>query len=280
MRARSGLSQLRVAIRWSGALFGVAALGVGVGLLLGQPWAIGLWPFGALESPLGLVFLASIAMAVAAPTIWIGLSGEVRAAQAGALNLLITFGGWSGYLLSEGQRQGRIDWVATGAACAVAALTMALMAILSGRTAWSDERWVSKWLRGSFAVFAALLIVVGGLLVAAAPTVFPWPAAPSSSVMYGWIFLGAAAYFIHAALQPRRANSTGQLLGFLAYDLVLIGPFIAHFSTVRSEHRLSLMIFTAVLVYSGVLAIYHLFIHADSRLRSGRPGAREPIGTN
>ena len=58
-----------------------------------------------------------------------------------------------------------------------------------------------------------------------------------------------------------------QLLGFLAYDLVLIGPFLQHFSTVRPEMRLSLILYTFVVCYSGLLAIYFLFIHPPTRRR-------------
>jgi hypothetical protein len=66
------------------------------------------------------------------------------------------------------------------------------------------------------------------------------------------------------------------LLGFLAYDLVLIGPFLQHFSTVRPEMRLSLVLYTAVVVYSGLLAIYFLFLHPPTRLplTSVLPGSR------
>ncbi len=55
--------------------------------------------------------------------------------------------------------------------------------------------------------------------------------------------------------------------GFLAYDLVLIVPFLKHFATVNAAHRPSLVVYTAVLVYSGVLAAYYLFVHASTHLR-------------
>jgi hypothetical protein len=85
--------------------------------------------------------------------------------------------------------------------------------------------------------------------------------------MYGWIFLGAATYFIYGALRPMWGNAAGQLLGFLAYDAVLIVPFVRHFATVRPAHRLSLTIYVTVLCYSAIVAIISLI--AMRRHRTG-----------
>jgi hypothetical protein len=67
---------------------------------------------------------------------------------------------------------------------------------------------------------------------------------------------------------PSRANATGQLLGFLVYDAVLIGPFLTRFPNVEPEYRLSLIIYTVVIVYSGVLAAFYL---ASNLLTMARP---------
>ena len=45
-------------------------------------------------------------------------------------------------------------------------------------------------------------------------------------VVDGWLFLGASVYFIYAVARPAWEMPTGPLLGFLAYDIVLILPFI------------------------------------------------------
>ncbi|MBX3080792.1 MAG: hypothetical protein KF716_04100 [Anaerolineae bacterium] len=66
---------------------------------------------------------------------------------------------------------------------------------------------------------------------------------------------------------PSWHNAAGQLLGFLAYDVVLIVPFIQHFSDVIPEHRVSLIVYTTVVVGSALLAIYYLFIHPETRFR-------------
>ena len=63
------------------------------------------------------------------------------------------------------------------------------------------------------------------------------------------------------------SNANTHLLGFLSYDMVLLGPFILHFETVRPELWWNLVIYVVVLSYSAVLAIYYLFVHRELRLR-------------
>jgi hypothetical protein len=80
--------------------------------------------------------------------------------------------------------------------------------------------------------------------------------------------LGDAFYFLYSLLYPRWHNALGQLLSFLAYDLVLIGPFLLLFKTVKPESMLNLIVYVAVLLYSGGIAVYFLFINRQTRLGS------------
>jgi hypothetical protein len=80
------------------------------------------------------------------------------------------------------------------------------------------------------------------------------------------IFLGDAFYFLYGLFRPRWGNALGQLLSFLAYDLVLIVPFVLLFDTVKPDRMFSLIVYTAVLIYSGGLAIYYLLINPQTRL--------------
>jgi len=84
----------------------------------------------------------------------------------------------------------------------------------------------------------------------------------------GWMFLGAAFYFAYGLLRPSWLNSAGQMIGFLAYDAVLIVPFLQRLPTVTPENRLGLTIYTGVVVFSGLLAIYFLFLHGPTRRRT------------
>jgi hypothetical protein len=84
-------------------------------------------------------------------------------------------------------------------------------------------------------------------------------------VLFGWIFLGASLYFIYGVARPVWHNARGQLMGFLAYDLVLILPFLVLLGDVKPEFMLSLVIYLVVIVYSGALAIYYLLISKETR---------------
>ncbi len=98
--------------------------------------------------------------------------------------------------------------------------------------------------------------------------IFPWKLNPDSSVIFGCIFLGDAFYFLYSLLYPRWHNALGQLLSFLAYDLVLIVPFLILFKTVKPEGMLNLIVYVAVLIYSGAIATWFLFIHPKTRFGS------------
>lgn len=114
-------------------------------------------------------------------------------------------------------------------------------------------------------LFTVVLLLLSGLLLLQAPVVFPWPLRPEASVIFGFIFLGAASYFAIALRSPWWHSAREQLIGFLAYDLILIGPFLAHFGTVGPAHRLSLILYVTVLVYSEAIAVYYLFVNGETR---------------
>lgn len=76
-----------------------------------------------------------------------------------------------------------------------------------------------------------------------------------------------ALQLLPAHQQPTRRwdNAGGQLLGFLGYDLVLIGPFLRRFATLPPGHTLSLVTYVIVLLYSGALAVYFLVLARPTR---------------
>src|SRR5215212_9594092 len=63
---------------------GLAAL-LAVGFFWQLPWATALWPWP--DSRLSYIFLASIAAAIGAPTLWLALSQEYGALHGGLVNL-------------------------------------------------------------------------------------------------------------------------------------------------------------------------------------------------
>jgi hypothetical protein len=127
--------------------------------------------------------------------------------------------------------------------------------------------------RWSFLGFILALLVVSIRLLLGMPTI-PWTLTPALSQVIAWMFLGAATYFAYALFRPSWLNAAGPLVGFLAYDVVLIVPFLTRLPSTSPEHVVGLIIYTAVVIYSGLLATYYLFIHKGTRLGSaGLPGS-------
>jgi hypothetical protein len=94
------------------------------------------------------------------------------------------------------------------------------------------------------------------------------------------MFVGAAIYFAYGLLRPSWVNAAGQLAGFLAYDVVLIVPFLMRLPTVAPELRFSLITYVVVVSYSGLLAIYYLFLHQGTHLGAtfaGNPTPEMPV---
>ncbi len=239
---------------------GVAALVGALGFLLGWRDVVRVWPF--LGYGMTPVFLASILAAIAAPVIWIGVSGEFAALRGGSANLLVTGSGVAAYGLSQswGDPAGRVQMFAIiHLAVAMVAL---LLLVASQRAEWRDDRPTPVVVRIAFGIFGLGLVVVGTALVLR-QNVFPWLLDRDSSIVYGLIFLGAAVYFAYGLRRPVWGNAQGQLIGFLAYDLVLIVPFVRLWLVAPS---LNLAVYLAVIAGSALLAIWYLALSPRYRL--------------
>jgi hypothetical protein len=236
-------------------------------------WATDLWPWP--DSRLSFIFIASILAAIALPVLWISITGELAAVRAGAADLALTYGATAIYLATLAGDPGQPELGPYIAVFGVSCLVMVAMLGWSRRIAWVDQRPMPGPVRASFALLALALIGTGTALVFGAE-IFPWNLRSESSVIFGFIYLGAAAYFVYGLLEPRWANAAGQLIGFLAYDLVLIGPFIDRFDEVSDGQLVSLIIYTAAVVYSGALAVYYLFVNEGTRIQT-RAGSSPAI---
>lgn len=233
------------------------------GFLAQVPWATGLWPWPA--KPLSYIFIASILAAIAVPVLWIAVSGEAAAIRAGALDLTVMYGGMFVYVLTLTGHPHEPRLWAYAVAFGLAAAGSAGAFLFARPIPWADPRSMPQLVRLSFGAFAMILIGAGAALVVQAG-IFPWRLGQETSVMFGLIFLGAATYFIYGALDPHWGNAVGQLAGFLAYDLVLLAPFLGHFSAARGGSLVSLIVYVAFLVYSGALASYYLFASNATRI--------------
>jgi hypothetical protein len=261
-------------LRTAFTIVGILSLLLAVGFCLHLPWAVWLWPWADSFSP--YLFLGSITAATAASLLWIGLSGELGAAAGGALHLVVFYAGLASslFLLS---RQGSDQNLLTGAfLCAAGALVSLSLLLWFHRYPLRHSRPMPLPVRVSFGVFVVVLVLAGSGILLQLPSVFAWKLHPTSSALLGWFFLGAACYFLYGLVHSDWQMACGQLWAFLAYDLVLIVPYLLHFALARPEQMPSLLINTLVLVYSGALAIYYLLVKETTR--TWRKRSHNPAG--
>lgn len=237
-----------------------------------QRWSIAreIWPWTGTYSSLNgfsSIFIASIAAAIAGSLFWTVWTGDIAAAAGGGINLAITFTG-SGLFYAQEYLASREPRLLVATVLSGVLVIGSLMIFQLGQQLpFKDPRPLPRLLRVSFGVLAGLLLLVGTGLVLKLPNVFPWSLSAQASVVYGWIFLGACAYFVYALWRSAWANAGGQLTGFLAYTLVLIYPFLRYLPTVPDRYRFSLIVYILVLLYAGALAIYYLLINPATRLQ-------------
>ncbi|GAB4152884.1 MAG: hypothetical protein Fur0021_18040 [Candidatus Promineifilaceae bacterium] len=223
-----------------------------------MPFAVNLWPFPG-TTPLTFIFISSIFAAAAAASENYGALAGIGLDYLGILAPV--------FILSFqlGARSGSPQMTAYGVACVFGAFFGLGLLLWSIRFPLHNALPLPGFVRWSFVIFIIALLIVSTRLILQAPNAIPWTITPELSVVIGWMFFGAALYFAYGLLRPGWANAAGQLIGFLAYDLVLIVPFLMRLPTTPSEHRIGLIIYTTVVAYSGLLALYYLFIHKPTR---------------
>jgi len=240
---------------------GLVILALAFGFIFRIPLALSIWPWE--DGRYSYLFIGSILAAVSAAALWIGWTGELGILPAGSLNVFVIALTSSIYFFKLAS-QGRSDMLIFGLASALMAIISGAVFFWSRRLPLTDSRPTPMPVRVSFGIFIASLFLASGALILRMP-VFPWDLNPDSSVIFGCIFFGDAFYFLYGLFRPRWGNAFGQLLSFLAYDLVLIVPFVLLFDTVKPERMLNLVVYTAVLVYSGGLAVYYLLLDPQTR---------------
>jgi hypothetical protein len=239
-----------------------------------QPVINSFWPF-QYTSDLSFIFMASIALAAAASTLWCIVEREEAGFVGIALDYLLLFTPMVVLGLQVYSRSPRSSALNLVVAAGLTLLFGLWLLLWSRRLPFRDQQPTPRPVRFAFGFFVIALFIVGGAMILRTPNILPWTVSQEVALFYGWFFLGAAVYFIYGLVRPVWGNAGGQLAGFLAYDLVLIVPFLQHLSDVRPEHRVGLYIYIAVVVGSGLLAAYYLFINPSTRM-----GRRSPVVTS
>lgn len=245
------------------AMCGIQAF-LAFGFIFQWPPVTDLWPLPYTNATTYL-FFGSILAASVASTLWCLLHRE-DGALAGVFLDYVTISFPVAILtLQISARDPSFRTLA--AVSAAAAVLGAAMFLATSRIPFRDTRPTPRPLRWAFGLFLVLLVLAGGQLVLRTPNVLPWYVPMTGQVIYGWMFLGAAAYFAYGLIRPSWQNAGGQLAGFLAYDLVLIVPFVLMLPDVGPERLPNLLLYITVLLVSGALASYYLFIDPATRVR-------------
>ncbi len=241
----------------------IAQLFLAVAFFFQWPLVVSVWPFEG-TTPLTYIFVSSIFAAAAAATLWPLLTDNDAALAGVGLDYLVILAPMSVYILWLGAGRSDTGKIAYGVICAMGAL-FGLWLFLRARQIPLDMSIPQPLpVRWSFVIFVLALFYACARLFLQT-SIIPWKLTPELSVVVGFMFLGAAAFFIYSLLKPSWANSGGQLSGFLAYDIVLIVPFLRTLPNVAPEFRTGLILYTIVVVYSALLAIYYLFINRSTR---------------
>ncbi|RIK36621.1 MAG: hypothetical protein DCC55_26765 [Chloroflexi bacterium] len=254
-------------------LGGIGVLALAAIFAFQREWAAALWFWG--DSPLSFYFIAAMQAAIAAAMLWIGLSGELAALAPGALNLFVMMAGLAVSLYF-------IDLGDYAIACALFTLFNLFLFLWARRIPLRDEQPLPNPVRYSYWLFVVILAGVGLALLLGVEGVLPWNFGEENAntpILFGWMFFGDAFYFLYALLYPRWHNAVAQMLSFLAYDLVLLGPFLIRWPWIRDlvggprlpDDRLdNLVVYTLILLYSGALGVYYLLINPKTRLLERR----------
>ena len=254
-------------IRAGLSVSGIAALVLALGFFQSADWATELWPWE--DSPLSFIFLASILAAIALPALWIGVTGELAAIQARGARALAD--------LRRGVRLPRDARRRSRTARAMALsrrlrgsvrLNVAAFA-WSRRIPWRDERRMPNLVWVSFGALAVILTAAGAMLVLDAD-IFPWDLRSETSVIYGFIFLGATVFFAYGFLRPRWPNAAppADRLPRLRHRPdrpVHRSLRRGEWAPAREPDRLH-----DACLLSAALAFHCLFVHEPTRLGSSR----------
>lgn len=250
---------IRLAIGFAAAV----NLALGLAFALQMDWAVSIWPTDT--GRLTYIFIGSILAAIAAGAGWIAISGEKGSLPAGFLNLAIMMAGIGSYLLVRGTRTDQGDWIVYGLVGLVLAVVNLALFLRTRNVEVPDPEPLPWPVRGSYALFTVVLLLVGGSLILRTDGIMPWSLDPDTSVIVGLIFLANAFYFLFAVIRSTWQAARAQWWSFLAYDVVLIVPLIRHIPDISDDLRTNLFVYIAILVYSGVLAIYYVILNRRTR---------------
>jgi hypothetical protein len=241
---------------------------IGLGFATTAGWATDLWAWP--DGRLSFSFIGSMLAAAGAGLAWIVLVNDPAMFQPFALDAVVV--SVAGAVLDGSLYATRGEGqLLRGAIVGIVAAIVSLGLYLWSRSfSARDPRPTPTLVRLSYAVFVVALSIAGVALLARVDHIFPWTLKPETSIFIGSVLLGSALYYGYGIVRPSWAYAGPQLLAFLVYDIVLALPLVGLLSTVADADRPSLSIYLAVVGYSGLLAIFYVFVNPATRIRGQR----------
>jgi hypothetical protein len=258
-------------------VLGVVVTIVSIGLAWQQDWATDLWPWTDVR--MTYIFFASIGAAIVTPLIWAAVTNEIGSLLPVFLLMALGLLAIGVYFTIRWIRHDESELtVHVVFAFVTAAITVALYQ-WSQRLPLRDQREAPGYVRMALIVFEIVLIPVGLALILQTDNVFPWDLEPQTSTVIGFIFWSAAVLFGWIYFNPRWAYAGPALAGFLAYDLVLIVPYIDMLLNRNSTKSMygtsgddvnvkSLIIYIPVILFSSAVALWSILVDRRTRIWS------------
>jgi hypothetical protein len=259
-----------------------------IGFFFRADWAINAWPWP--EAKMSYVFLAAIGAATVGALVWVAISGDVAALAPGAINTTVSMVLGAVYFGQRGIRQDDGEMLLWAVSCLVYGILVFRIFLWSRSRVVLSTMPTPTYLRWSFLVAASVLTTVGFLAYVQLPHIYPWDVQPGTSSLFGALFLGAASVFVYGLARPVWAFTAGNLWAFLAYDIILLIPYIGMIgddadsttgggyydyygggttttSTGDGVNMPSLVIYLTVITLSLMVICYTLFVRPQTRIR-------------
>ena len=247
------------------AVFGMICVGLAAGFAFAVPQVLRLWPWS--DGPLSYLFIASILAAFASGSLLVAWSRDWRAAAGGGIALAVGFGAMAVAMsVAPGRRMPHLRYTSSDLPWSQSLVRRYSCGPFGFRAPTRARRRCSPRLPPR--CFLASCSSWASRSRPECRTSFHGRSSLPHR-LFGLTFIGLSLNYYYVLARGRWGDAQVSLLGFLAYDLVLIGPFLRHFANVGDAHRLSLIVYTSALVYSALLAAYYLFLDRKWRLGMG-----------
>jgi hypothetical protein len=196
-------------------------------------------------------------------SLYIGATGKLAPAVTSAINYMLVFGG-TGILYLQLYFQGADSasqpmLIVIGVFSLLVALISIFLFLSVRDIPVSDPTPMPKALRIAVMVITLFVGMTSVSLIVFKINLLPWGGTTLFGLLYGWLFAGTGASLLYGLVRNKWEIVSAQLLAFLAYDIVLIPPFIDFFNKVQADKLPGFIVYFGFVTGSAIVAVYYLF---------------------